>query len=154
MCVDEFIAPIKKVFVVWIFKKKSNKTWIFESLDSNYESVHKKDVVELDKAEAIDAIESLNVEEIGSARALISFVREYVDWCKKEHVFTNIPGGFSLITVDDIDFGKVLGKILFKDDIDLIESIKEVRTLDDGYSDVAILALSWIGLTREEISAL
>ena len=135
-------------------KKGSNKTWIFESLDSNYESVHKKDVAELDKAEAIDAIESLNVEEIGSARALISFVREYVDWCKKEHVFTNIPGGFSLITVDDIDFGKVLGKILFKDDIDLIESIKEVRTLDDGYSDVAILALSWIGLTREEISAL
>ena len=134
--------------------KNRTKVWVFDALCSNYELPHKKDIAEMTRGEALEALETLEVDEISYMRTTISFLRKYVDWCKKEHVFTNIPGGFSLITVDDIDFGKVLGKILFKDDIDLIESIKEVRTLDDGYSDVAILALSWIGLTREEISAL
>lgn len=131
-----------------------NKVWVFDAFEVSYEAIIEKDLAELDRTQALEAMESLNIEEISSARNIITLVRNYADWCKKEHVFVDIPGGFSQITVDDIDFGKVLGKILFKDDIDLIESIKEVRTLDDGYSDVAILALSWIGLTREEISAL
>lgn len=128
--------------------------WIFSKLGDTYEKTHGKDLAEMSFNEAKAAIESTGIEENATIRTAISVVKSYTEWCEKNEIFPCIPGGFKKLSAKDIDLSESLKEVLFKDDIDLIESIKEVRTLDDGYSDVAILALSWIGLTREEISAL
>lgn len=147
---------VKKRFLEEYLHQKQDRRceWIFSKLGDAYEKSHDKDLAEMSFSEAKAAIESTGIEENGTIRTAISIVKAYTEWCEKNEIFHCVPGGFKKLSAKDIDLSESLKKVLFKDDTDLIESIKEVRTLDDGYSEVAILALSWIGLTREEISAL
>lgn len=128
--------------------------WIFEKISDGYESIHDKDIAELSYEEAKTAVEKMGIEEIATIRTVISVARAYSEWCQENRIFSNIPDGFKKLSAKDIDLSKALKEILFKDDTDLIQSIQEVRNLDDGFVDVVVLALCWVGLTREEISAL
>lgn len=133
--------------------KKSSRGWLFDALAKS-ESECGKDIAQMNLEETKRAISSIGIEEISSMRGYISFLRRYVKWCEDCHALSEISDGVMKVTIDDIDFTESLRRVLFKDENDLVNSIRLVRSLDEGHVDVPVLILGWIGLTRKEIAAL
>lgn len=129
------------------------KEWVFASAQ-DYEQKCKKDLAEFNYSEAMDFLNSLGMEEAATAANTLTTIRRYIVWCEKNGALSVSHSGFLSVKADDIDFTESLKRVLFKDEEDLVDSIQSVRSLDEGYADVPVLILGWVGLTREEIAAL
>lgn len=121
---------------------------------SKYEKLHNLDLAELDRKGAVEAIESIKPEETRTVSGFITALRNYTEFCEDNKLFSNIPRGFFAITIDDIDLSKSLASVLFKDESELIDSIRLVHGFESGFVDVPVLALTWLGLSKDEIIAL
>lgn len=127
--------------------------WAFARMEP-YEAEVGKDIAEMNKGECIFTISNIGLTEFGTIKSTISTLRLYSKWCKRNRVFTDIPDGIFEISPEDIRLIDPLGQSLFRDDVELVESIKKVIPIDAGYIEYPVFCLNWIGLNNSEIVAL
>lgn len=131
-------------------KKQRDIAKVFSSIAMS-EQKNGLDVAEMNKDLCAQALECAGINEYSGIRSYITRLREYVRWCKENNIFPSIPGGIFEVSPDDIDITDSLKGVLFRDEIDLLESIRLVRDLDSGYPEVAAFCLYWVGLTKDEV---
>ena len=119
-----------------------------------HEEACDKDFAEMQKQEAIEAIKYVHVGTYGTAFGVLSFIRSYIKWCSKNSVFCNLNTELSSLTVDDIDISDDLRAMLFKSEDELIAALRSVRPFDDGYHDVIVIVLAWLGLSQDQALSL
>ncbi len=127
--------------------------WAFARMEP-YEAEVGKDIAEMDKDECIFTISKIGLTEFGTIKSTISTLRLYSKWCKRNKIFPDMPDGIFEISPEDIRLTKPLEQSLFKDDVELVESIKKVIPIDAGYIEYPVFCLNWIGLNNSEIVAL
>ena len=129
------------------------RKWIFDAVGI-YENKIAKDCAEMGPHEAIATIENSGLEEIASVRQVLTTMRDYANWCEKNHIFDTVPHGFEQINVDDIDFSQTFREVLYKDSSALIADLNTVGDFNSGSVDVMVFILSWLGLFRNEMEIL
>ncbi len=127
--------------------------WAFARMEP-YEAEVGKDIAEMDKDECIFTISNIGLTEFGTIKSTISTLRLYSKWCKRNRVFTDMPDGIFEISPEDVRLIDPLGQSLFRDDVELVASIKKVIPIDAGYIEYPVFCLNWIGLNNSEIVAL
>lgn len=135
------------------FTLNRGRKWVFDAVSKHEEAIG-KDAAEMNPSEAIKAIECSGIEELASARQIITTMKTYTEWCARNQIFESIPYGFLQINVDDIDFSQTFREVLYKDDEALITDLRSVGDFDSGYIDVLVFVFSWLGLDRKEMVAL
>lgn len=133
--------------------KRGTVASVFSAIAPTEQSVS-LDVAEMDKGLCLKALQNAGINEYGGIRSYISRLRTYVKWCKENNIFPSIPGGIFEVSPDDVDITDSLKGVLFKDEFDLLESIRLVRDFDSGYPEVAAFCLYWLGLTKDEAVSL
>lgn len=108
------------------------------------------DFAEMNRDSCLYTLQNAGINEYGGIRNYITRLKSYVEWCKKNNIFPSIPGGIFEVSPDDVDITDSLKGVLFKDEFDLLESIRLVRDFDSGYPEVAAFCLYWVGLTKDE----
>ena len=135
------------------YTKKSSITWVFNKIAS-YEEECRLDIAQMDQGHCVAAVHAMGIAESATVKSAISMLRQYSKWCKKNKVFVNVSDGIFEVSPEDIRLIEPLEQSLFKDDIDLVESIKKVLPIDAGYIEYPVFCLNWIGLNNVEIIAL
>ena len=125
----------------------------FESI-GKYEELCGKDFAEMSACEAIEALKYVHIKTYGTAFGILSFVRNYIKWCREKSVFDNINNGLVSLTVDDIDISDELKTMLFTSEDELINAMRSVRPFDDGYYDVIVVLLVWLGIPQKQITSI
>lgn len=125
----------------------------FSSIAS-FEQRNGLDIAEMNKELCLKMLQSVKINEYGGVRSYVTRLRDYTKWCKENKMFASIPGGIFEISPDDIDITDSLKGILFKDELELLESIRVVRDFDSGYPEVAAFCLYWLGVTKDEVALL
>lgn len=135
-------------------KAKTSYKSFFTAL-SKFEEQFGKDLADFSLGEVCRAINDSLITEYATASGYLYYGRRYTEWCISTNAFgRDIIGGFQKASDDDIDLTDAVGKILFKNLDDLIDSIRIVESLDDGYIEPVVYMLAWMGLQRDEIVAL
>lgn len=116
-----------------------------------YEELLNKDVAEMSREDVIEALRYANIGTYKTAAAAQSVLRNYVKWCRANAVFSHVNEGLLSIEVDDIDSSRYLGKLLFRSEDDLISELKTVRVFEDGYPEIIVLLLGWIGVEQKDV---
>lgn len=114
---------------------------------SDYESLLSKDLAEMSRVEAVNAINSLEFFELGSAEAVLSSIKLYVKWCIDSAIFSNPAGGFLDVSLNDIDPSRAMSKMFFRDEGDFLYSLRKVREFDELQNDVIALIFAWLGVS-------
>lgn len=125
----------------------------FSSIAS-FEQKNGLDAAEMDRASCLDMLQSVEINELSGIRSYIARLRLYTRWCEKNNIFPSIPGGIFEVSPDDVDITDSLKGVLFKNEFDLLESIRLVRDFDSGYPEVAAFCLYWLGVTKDEAVSL
>lgn len=136
-----------------IKKTSSGIGWAFNKISANEEKIG-LDIAEMKQEDCINTIKQMGIAEASSINTILSSLKLYVKWCIERRVFENIPGGIFEVSPKDIDLSESLGKILFKDESDLVASIQTIRSLDEGLTEVAVFCLNWVGLDNHQVIAL
>lgn len=134
-------------------KKQRDIAKVFSSI-ALFEQESGLDIAEMGKNLSAQALERTGINEYSGIRSYITRLREYVRWCKENNIFPSIPGGIFEVSPDDVDITDSLRGVLFKDEFDLLESIRLVRDFDSGYPEVAAFCLYWLGVTKDEAVSL
>lgn len=116
------------------------------------ETTLSKDLAEMTVEEAADFMKSF-AGEIGTAQQALNILRRYVEWCRDSQVFENTSTGFEKLKPSDVDFSGKLKDTLFRDEADLLQTIRLVRTIDEGFPEPPFLCLCWLGLKGKEAIA-
>lgn len=124
----------------------------FESM-SKYEELCGKDFAEMNESEAIEALKHIHIKTYGTAFGVLSFVRNYLKWCRENSAFDNLNNSLVSLTVDDIDISDELKTMLFASEDELIGAMRSVRPFDDGYYDVIVVLLVWLGIPQKQITS-
>lgn len=131
-------------------EKKIGAVAVFISI-APFEQRNGLDVAEMDKKLCLEMLQNVGINEFGGVRNYISRLKKYTKWCKENSVFASIPGGVFEISPDDVDITDSLKGILFKDEFELLDSIRVVRDFDSGCPEVAAFCLYWLGVTKDEV---
>ena len=144
---------IKMEFCREVKSTQKSIAWAFARTEP-YEVEAGKDVAEMGKNECIYTIGKIGLTEFGTVKSTISTLRLYSKWCKENNIFPDVSDGIFEISPEDIRLIEPLGQSLFRDDVELVESIKKVIPIDAGYIEYPVFCLNWIGLNNSEIVAL
>lgn len=147
---------IKKMFAREYFGERSGYNQaikIFKTIE-NYEAMVGKDAAQMCFNEARNFAKYANITETESSKNIISILKKYTEWCKKTNVISGVSDGFLTVKIDDVDLSENLSKILFKDDIDLVNSMRSLVSFDDGFIEPVVLVLAWSGVSRDELLVL
>lgn len=117
------------------------------------ETALSKDLAEMTVEEATGFMESF-AGEVGTAQQTLNILRRYVEWCRDSNVFESVSTGFTTLKPGDLDFSEKLKDTLFRDEIDMLQTIRSVRTFDEGFPEPPFLCLCWLGLKGKECLAL
>lgn len=139
---------IKETTANWV--KSNSCSAVFESIGI-VEYDKQIDLAQMQISDAVLAISHCNISTYSTAFSAISTIRSYVKWCAKANCMSNINIDILNISIDDIDISDGLSKCLFKDESDLISSMRSVRTFNEGYYEVVAISLAWLGLDRAQI---
>ena len=110
-----------------------------------------KDIAEMDFDEANRTLLSDKVYSLTAIDAQKSVLKQYVKWCRDNFIFENIPGGVLKVKITIDDVTHAVSQKLFRDESDLLYSIKKVRSFDEGNPEIAVVILAWLGLELEQI---
>ena len=123
----------------------------FEAI-SDYELRMGKDFAEMNKDDAIEAIRNIKIGTYDSAVSVQGFFRNYIKWCEKNNIFTNVnPELKGISAKEDIDSSRYLRKMWFVDESDLISKMRMVRPFNEGYYEVVVLLFAWLGVSQDKI---
>lgn len=125
----------------------------FESI-GEYEELCGKDIAEMQISEAIEALKCVHIKTYGTAFGVLSFIRNYIKWCREKSVFNDINTDLAALTVDDIDISGELKAMLFASEDELIKAMRSVRPFDDGYYDVIVVLFVWLGIPQKQITSI
>ena len=146
-------AEIKKQFIensLGSYANKSSAKRFFDFTEP-METELGKDIAEMTKSEATEILEGFNVNSLGSLFQYRFIVQAYLKWCAHNNVFNNVSLGFSAAFDPNNSAFNDAGRVFLRDPLDLYESIREVREIDNGYVEPPILALGWVGVDKEDI---
>lgn len=133
--------------------RKVSASTNFESI-GKYEELCGKDFAEMSECEAIEALKYVRIKTYGTAFGVLSFVRNYVKWCRENSVFDNLNSSLVSLTVDDIDISDELKSMLFTSEDELIKAMRSVRPFDDGYYDVIVVLFGWLGIPQKQVTSI
>lgn len=131
--------------------RKSGARQIFEVV-SEYEAACNKDLAQMQKSEICEALKYAQIGTYSTAFGVLSFVRSYVKWCDDNLVFSGISVDDSMLVVDDIDISDSIQRLYFRTENELINCLKSVRPLDDGYYDIIVTLFSWLGIPQKQVA--
>lgn len=123
---------------------------VFNSLEQ-IERKYQKDLIQLSEFEVLNLADIL---ELTNHRQVLNYrvgLMSYLDWCENNSVFDNIDHGILSVLEPDMDLSSSISKLYFRDENDLVYSMKKVIDFDDGFLAPVIFCLAWIGLKRSEI---
>ena len=108
------------------------------------------DVAVMTVNQAMLAIDSMDMTGIQMIYNLRIVIKAYIEWCKTNGIMeTN--DGFLQVCNPDLDISPSISRVLFRDENDLIYSMRKVCAFNEGYPQPVIMAFAWLGLQQKEI---
>lgn len=129
--------------------KKNAPDSIFSVLESQ-EIKLGKDLGEMNAEEASEVLHASGFNEYSTMRGVVNTLKHYTEWCLETQAFPVIPRGFFDITAGEIDIAPAVALSLFRDERELLMTLRLVRTFDQGYPEPVICCLAWLGLRIRE----
>ena len=119
-----------------------------------FEEVVQKDYAQMTMEEAFCALSYVRMSRHGSVVTVLSLLKNYVIWCEKNRVFSEINSELVNIKANDVDISKTLRRLLFKSEDEFIRELRSTRSFDDGYFDVVVMVFAWLGIGLDEIHSI
>ncbi len=113
-----------------------------------------KDIAQMSEVEASAAVSKMDLNSLGTVYGKRIVIREYLAWCKNNSVFDPVSDGFLKALSPDLDISPEITRMIFRDDADLVLSMQKVCPLNNGHFEPVVLALAWMGLTKQQALAL
>ncbi len=111
-----------------------------------------RDVAEFSESDARIAVANAGIIEKATLEKFRSLMKIYSQWCSDCEVFQNVTANMANAKPTEKDLASQVSAILFKDEEDLIRSMKKVRPFfDEGRLDVVIVAMAWIGIEKARV---
>lgn len=126
---------------------------LFEK-SSTCEDLLSKDVAEMSLEEAKNLLNTLDFYELATLESFVSGLKAYRKWCENERCFDELGNGFLKVQAKDAELSKNFSRMIFRDEADLMRSIRKVKELDDGWPEPVVAALLWIGVEAKDIISL
>lgn len=140
------------------FIKETTVNWVsVSSLEATFKNIgvieNKKqmDFAQMQYADAVEALCNAGSMTYLSCMTLLTSARRYIKWCSKNDVFDNVSQAIKEISVDDIDISHIMAGLIFKDEDSFVHATRSMRPFDEGYYEVAVFALIWLGLDLQQI---
>ena len=77
------------------YTQRSNGiAWAFSRMEP-YETEARRDIAEMNKDECISTISRMGLTEVRSVKGILSTLKLYARWCKKNLYLARFPEGFS-----------------------------------------------------------
>lgn len=111
------------------------------------------DIASMTVSQAMLAVDSMELSGIQMIYNLRVIIKAYIEWCKTEGI-CETNDGFLQICNPDLDISPSISRILFRDENDLVYSMRKVCAFNEGYPQPVIMAFAWMGLQQKEILAL
>lgn len=113
-----------------------------------------KDVSQFTVSESEKILEYEDFDDIHRIYTIRFGLSLYIDYCRENNLFEGITGAVLDVVTPSIDPSKAIAKSFFKDEEDLLTSLRKVTQFDNGYPEPVYLALAWLGLERKQIISL
>lgn len=130
----------------------TSKPAIFEKL-GEHETVMGKDIFQMSINELELASSLVEIFEYNSAAQVSSLIKMYCSWCYETGVSQDKPAGTDF-TIKNIDPTTQFARVYFRDELDFRNSLRKVRTFNEGYPEVVILTMAWLGLDVQAVLSL
>ena len=121
-------------------------------LDDTCKGKFDKDIVDMSRDEILDAIGGIGHLNYATIRMDLYLLSKYVEWYNKNIHGINLEN-FTSISVKDVDLSESYGNQLIKDE-DELTALSVSAFAKDGYLEVPVIILSWLGLSMKEIMEL
>jgi len=142
----EFIESIKNAGT-----KKVAKS-LFRKTGAICESSLDKDIAVMEASEILGILEQIGHLNYMTLRVDVYLLKRYAKWYN-QHVCTTDLSKISSLSAMDVDLSKAFNAGLIKDEDELMGVLSFIAA-SDGYFEIPVILMSWLGLTLEEILSL
>lgn len=122
---------------------------IFKELEKS-ESELGLDIAEMDEGQVWISMKNVNLMELSRLYTFNTIMNAYVKWCRENKIFQEVKDG-ALSVDSSFDISDQIRSALFKDEAEFLSEMRRVCKVEDGFVEPVILALAWVGVTREEV---
>lgn len=145
-------SEIKERFLSWYAATGTNENGLRKSFRdlADFEGSISKDIAEMNRVEAVVALNRLDILEQTTANTLLSEIKCYVKWCNTNGIFPYCEDSFVSVKSSDFDPSAHMAKAFFRDEHDFLYSMRKVREFDGLYNEVIALVFGWLGLSIDE----
>lgn len=145
-------GEVKKRFIEFFCADKPGNTAAQSTMNAvePAENEFGKDVAQMTYPEAMAAVSKMDLNSLGTVYGKRVVIREYLAWCKDNHIFEQVEDGFLQALSPDIDISPAISRMIFRDDEDLYSSMRKVCDMDDGHFEPVILAFAWLGISKSD----
>ena len=148
-----FNEEIKQRFLVYYCANRSGDLEARATMNavSPMEEYAGVDIAQMNNKEASAAVSELDISSLATLYSRRVVIRDYLDWCRDNHVFEDVSDEFlTVLSSKKIDISPGIARMLFRDEDDLILSMRKVYPLGNGYFEPVVLALAWLGLKKQD----
>jgi len=147
-----FNQEIKEKFLVesTLSAQDKNSARGLFNISEPFETSVQKDIVQMNSLEASHIVTAMKIRELSHVYLANTVFRAYMEWCRTNSVFKNINSGFLEVCTANVDITKQIVEDLFPTDAAVFRELRKVCDFNDGYTEPAMFALAWLGLTPDE----
>lgn len=113
-------------------------------------AMFQKDLPEMSRQEAMDIAEAMLADTSPTTiyRNILS-ASGFCEWCIKNKKYPHAKNSFK--NLPKVSVGAWVKEKLVKDDVALMIKIRSTIPLNEGYAEPVLLALAWMGFSRQEV---
>lgn len=126
-------------------KKPEIKRGYFDRL-SQSEELLGIDICQMSRSQAIEAIQRIGSYDLGTFNTYISAAKAYAKWCYNSGIFPDAPYGILGVSALDINPQSFIRKNIFLTEDELVNSIKTIVPIYEGYVEVIACIFAWLGI--------
>lgn len=104
------------------------------------------DICQLSRPQAIEAVQRMETYDLGTFDTFISGSKAYAKWCYNNGFFQNAPYGILGISAMDVNPQDFVRRYIFLTEKDLIDVIRPIIPIYDGYIEVISCIFAWLGI--------
>lgn len=147
---------VKQRFIEHYFVTRKTRTDVYATMNAvaPLEEFAGVDIAQMNDSEGIAAVSRLDLNSLGTIYVRRVVIRDYLDWCRDNHVFDPVKDGFFNALSPNLDISPAVARMIFRDDGELCASMRKVVKFDEGYFEPVVLALAWLGLSVKDIMEL
>lgn len=110
------------------------------------EKIIGKELCEMDRNEAIKAVELVGTYDLQTINIIISCWKLYSKWCYENNFFSDGKFGIWGISATNIDVQEAIRGNLFPNEKELVKALKSVALIYDGYIEIVACVFAWLGI--------